>query len=1301
MPEDKPQASLNAATTLPMEIAAPLHRIVRRHRRLKIISALLKAILLSLLLVLVVVLIIGGSPMMPLALRWVLVLSAWTAIIAATAWLLRPALGEVNLQSAAGLVEQTEPEHEERIISAVEFAENPPPVEHASPEMIQHVIMQAGEHTSRINMEAVVSTKYITRWMIYCLPAVLAWLILWPLFPQTLTTGVRRMFAPWSAPAGSALSISVNPGNVTLGQGAGLEIIAKAKPPLGGKPVHTMTLAMTNTTGAKRLVTMTRIGPNQFRAGLSDIESTFQYQVTTGDAQSPWYHANIIARPRISELELRYTYPAYTGLTARSVAGKDGAIQAIIGTQVQVIVHASEPLADKSSIVMQTPIADVLQNLPLTPLTGLEYQATFPIQYSSSYQIKLLNAQGIKNNDNHRWPITAMADQPPLIHILQPARRIRVRVDDVVPIVFEASNRYGLSGVQAIVRVDHSAAMRYRIDLAVKNPRQVRQQWKLSVADQLLTADHPHARTIFYRLEAIDNCEPTHQITRTSLHEFIIDRRLQQSYQQRRNMQAFKALNKTLAQARKDIIRDQQRISSLQRVPANHRLSANQQRMAAAVQQNLAQTADNLKAAAKAAENSAFSHNAKKAAAEMEKTLPQAANQIAAATFANPQRNENLSAAQRNLQQAQQALGNMQQHIAQQAGQQELADNLKTLAQEQQNLAKQMTEHPDSPFTQRRQQQLKKQLTQLLKQNKSLQTPVAAKVQPTMASLKDQLGKIMAAQQNAGNTLRQQLHARAVRQQLDQLASQQRKLNKNIRQLEQSTKSAGLARTNFPNSPALNSVVSNLRQHAAQAALAGQHAISERLKQTSQQLNNAAQPPTAQQRNTRRRALANQQQLSDLNQQTAGQKNLTAQQQLQAAQHAAGNINQLAQKMLNERPTPAEAADLNAAMTQAQQAMRAAADQNIRQAQASLLRAENLINQAVQQQLAAADAQRGGANPEQLRQWATQATQLAQQQEQLAAQTRQLMARKSAPPINAAQQARTARQIAAQIKRSAALAKQLETQTQSGAPDLNSDLAQARRQIQSGGKAQQASAQALSQANTVAAQEHQQSAQQHIRIAMDDLNGALHSPEMQDVPQYKNMIAGQIQRRQGAPEKSANGQIGKRQSGQNNSQQQTGQSHYQRIMAAAQQVQTAMEAQQQAGEGNSQAAQQAAQSLGAAGQTMNTQSGTSSDGTPGTGAAAGAGLAMGRQPGQASVAGIPGAAGTGISGNPSGITGPGGPAGTPPKPVLAMGISPAQWSNLGPMAKRQLLNTARQNIPAGYKRMVRDYYIRLSEMRSQ
>jgi hypothetical protein len=1307
MPEDTPQAGLHPATALPDEIAGTLHRIMLRHRRMNIIGASLKAILVSLLVFLVVVLIIGGSPTMPLALRWILVISAWTAMIAATVWLLRPALDEVNLQSAASLVERSEPEHEERIISAVEFAENPPPIEHASPEMVQRVMEQAGEHTARINMAAVVSTKQVTRWMAYCLPAVLAWLILWPLFPQTVTTGVRRMFVPWSTAAGSSPAIKVSPGDVTLGQGAGLEIIGKAKPPLGGKPARTMTLAMTNTAGAKRLVTMTRIGENQFRASLADVESTFQYQLHTGNAQSPWYHANVIARPRISELELRYTYPAYTGLTARSVAGKDGAIKAVIGTQVQIIVHASEPLAPRSSVAMHTPIAGVLQHLPLTPLTGLEYQATFPIQYSSSYRIDLLNAQGIKNNDNRRWPIVAVADQPPVIHVLQPARRIRVRVDDVVPIVFKASDTYGLSGVQAVVTVDQSTAMDYRVDLGAKNPRQVRQEWKLSVADQLEAADHPHARAIYYRLEAIDNCEPTHQKTRTSVHELIIDRHLRQSYQQRRNMEAFRALNKALTNARNNIRRDQQRISGLQQVTANRRFSANQQRMAAAVQQNLAQTVENMKAAATAAKHSAFSPNANKASAEAQQALPKAANHVAAATFSNShqarQRTANLAAAQQTLQHTRQALGQLQRHLAQQAGQQELADNLKTLAKQQKTLAKQLAQQPDSPSVQRRQQQLKKQLTQLLKKNQILQTPVAAKVQPTMATLKNQLGKIISAQQNAGETLQQQLRARTARQQLGQLAVKQQNLNQRVQQLEDSAESAGHAQNHWPNSPIMKSVVSNLRQHAARAALAGQHTISESLTDTAKQLNHAAQTPSTQSRQAQaqRQAMTNQRRLSEATQQTGGQNNLTARQQLQAAQHAASRMNRLAQKMLNEKPTIPEAAELNAAMAQAQQAMQAAADQNVSQAQASLQRAEHLMSQAVQQQLASTHAQRGLANPAQLRQWANQAAQLAQQQQQLAAQTRQLLAQKSAPPANATQQAQTARQIAAEIKQAAALAKTLETQTQSGAPSLNSDLAQARRQMQAGAQAQQSSAQALAKANTVAAQEHQQSAQQHIRIAMDDLNGALHSPEMRNVPQYNNMIAGQIPQRQNPTGKSAHGQSGQAPGSQSQSQSRsagTGQSNYQRLMAAAQQVQQAMQAQQQAGEGNLQAAQQAADSLGAAGNTINPQGGGS--GPSGTDAP-GTALAMGQQSGHVGAGGGPGTTGTGISAQPSGVIGPGGLAGTPPKPVLAMGISPAQWSNLGPLAKRQLLNTARQNIPAGYKRMVRDYYIQLSEMRSQ
>ncbi len=1294
MPENTLHTDSDAPGALSANIVEILGHVAGRHRRFQIISALLKAILICLLISLLVVLLLGGQPTMSPVLRWMVALGAWSGMIAATVWLVRPVWGEVDLQAAAGMVEKREPEHEERIISAVEFSQSPPPVEHASPEMVRHVIEEAQEHTDRINLDTVLSRKNIMQWAACCIPAVLAWLILWPLFPQTVTTGVRRIFAPWSTAVGSSLAIHVTPGDVTLGQGADLEILGKAKPPLGGKPVRSMTLSLTNTAGTQRLIAMTHIGPNVFRSNLTDIAGTFRYQLTSGNAQSPWYHANVTARPRISELQIKYTFPAYTALAPRSVAGKNGSIKAIIGTQVQLIVHASEPLAKKSFVAMGTPVAGVLQPLPLTPLTGLEYQATFPVEYSCSYRINLINAQGIKNNDNHLWPIVAIPDPPPLIHIVQPARRVRVRVDDSVPILFNASDKFGLSGVQAIITVGHSLPMSYKIDLGIKNPRHVQQTWNLSVADQLLTADRPHARAIFYRLEAIDNCQPGHQKTRTALHELLIDRHLQQSYQQRRDMAAYRTVKAAIAKAQNTLKRDRQRIANLQRTPGNRRFSAGQKRVAEQLQQNLAQTADNLQAAAKASQNSAFSANANKAAAAAEQHLPKAANQVAAANFATPQqsaqRNANLAAAQQNLGQSQQALNKLQQQMAQQAGQQQLADSLKTLARQQWALAKKMTEQPNSPKVRQQQQRLHRQLTKLLQQHKSLQTPVAAKVQPTMSSLKNQLGKIISAQQQAAGTLQRQLHAQSAKAQLAQLAAQQQKLNTHIKALETSAKSADQAQPNLPNDAVMNAVVGNLRQHAGPAALEGQNNIAQSLQKSAADLNHAAQPPSPQQQQAHQAALENAHQLSRINAATNPQGNTSPVQQANALQHTGGAMNQLAQKMLNQAPTPAEAKNLNDAMTQAQAAMRAAADQNAGQARASLQRAQQLMNKAVQQQVANTQTHAGQSG--QLQQLARKATQLAQQQQQLAAQTGKLMAQVSAPAVNPGQQAQNARKIAQQISQAAALAKKLEQQTQTGAPDLNSDIAQARRQMRSGTRDQQASAQALKKVNQTAAEEHQQSALQHLRIALDDLNGALHSPEMRNVPQYKNMIAGQIQEQrkgtggQAAGKQQANGN--KRQSG--NQQAQTGQSSYQRIMSAAQQVQNALQSQQQAGQGNSQAAQQAARSLGAAGETMNTQG---SPGAPASGS--GASLAMG-QPG---TGGTQGAAGNALSGNPNGMTGPGTPTGAPPKPVLAMGISPAQWSNLGPLAKRQLLNSARQNIPSGYKRMVRDYYIRLSEMR--
>ncbi len=1295
MADTTQEINAGVSAVLPVDIAESLGRVAKRYRRLQIAGALLRAILAGLLLVLGLVLVMGAWPMLPVAGRWIIALAAWAGTITVSVWFLRPALSTVNLQSAAYLVEKREPEHEERIISAVEFAQNPPPVEQASPDLVQQVITQARQHTEHIHLPTVLSAQTLWRRIGYCGAAVLAWLILWPLFPQTVTTGVWRIFAPWSTPPGCGLTIRVTPGDVTTGQGDTLEIIGRAILPPGGKPVHSMTLAMNNSAGFQRLINMTRIGPHQFRSEVKNIAASFQYRLQADHIATPWYHARIIARPRISELQLRYTFPAYTSLPPRRVVGKNGTIQALIGTQVQLIVQASEPLATASSLSMHTPIAGVLQQLPLTKLAGLEYQATFPVQYTSRYRINLINAQGIKNSDNREWPIIAIPDHPPMIHILEPARRVRVRVDDVIPITFAASDQFGLAGVKAMVRVGQAPFLRYRIDLGIKNPRQVQQQWKLSIADQLRQADQPRAKVIFYRLEASNNCTPAHQKTRTSLHECIIDRHLLASYQQRQDRRAYQKLNKIMAQAQRNIRQDQLRISSLQRAVGNRRWSANQLHAAQRVQQSLAQTVDNLKAAARSAQNSALATGAQKAAATAEQNLPQAANEVAAATFSGPQqavqRSRNFAGAQRNLQQTQQTLRQLRQQMAQTADQQELADHLRSLARQQQKLARQMLQQPDSSTLQRRQHQLHSQLSKLVQKHKSLQTPVAAKVQPTLTDLKNRIGKILSSQQIAEHTLRQQFASKAAKGQMGALAAQQQQLNQQIQQLDNFINFTHQPQLNPPNSAMMNAVVNNLQRHAANAALTGQNQITDRLNQTAQALRLESQGPTTQQRRAYQQAMRDQRDLTKLGSHLSTQPFITASQQSNRLIRQAQALKQLAQKMLNAQPIPAAAQMLNAALIQAQQAQQAAADQNVRQTSLALQRSAGLLSQAVQQQLAATHI--ATAYSGQMRQWAQQAAQLAQRQQQLAATTRRLLSEQSAPPYNANQQAQTARHIATQINQAAALARQLEQQTQSGAPDLSTSIAQAQRQMQAGNQAQRTSAHAIHQANIAAALEHQQAALQHIRIALDDLNGALNSPEMRSVPQYKDMIAGEIQPSHSASHEATTGEKSAPQGASNTLP--PGLNSYQRIMAAAQQVQNALGAQQQAGQGNLQAAQQAVQALGMAGQTMNTAGISPSSEAPGT---SGTGLAMGEKAGAAN--GHPGFGRSADSGNPTGLNGSGGPAGAPPQLVLAMGVSPAQWRNLGPLAQRRLLNTARQHIPSGYKRMVRDYYIRLSEMRA-
>ena len=113
---------------------------------------------------------------------------------------------------------------------------------------------------------------------------------------------------------------------------------------------------------------------------------------------------------------------------------------------------------------------------------------------------------------------------------------------------------------------------------------------------------------------------------------------------------------------------------------------------------------------------------------------------------------------------------------------------------------------------------------------------------------------------------------------------------------------------------------------------------------------------------------------------------------------------------------------------------------------------------------------------------------------------------------------------------------------------------------------------------------------------------------------------------------------------------------------------------------------------------------------PGLGQGQMPGQGQGQQPGQGQGQGL-------ANGNPGGQPGnnpngqPGGGGGIKiamdgrtieePKEVQDVGISPSDWARLSPELQSQLLHSAQQPGPPGYRDMIKNYYSRIARMQGQ
>jgi len=150
--------------------------------------------------------------------------------------------------------------------------------------------------------------------------------------------------------------------------------------------------------------------------------------------------------PITGDIELTYRYPAYTGLTPRTVPGTNGEVSAPAGTEVALRTRSDREV-ERAELVVNG------ETLPLVVEGQRELSGSFLAKKSGSYHFVFYDTGKKPLVTGPDIPLNVEVDAPPQVTLLTPATEIEVDPDEQVTLKYEATDDYGLNGLALVFRM--------------------------------------------------------------------------------------------------------------------------------------------------------------------------------------------------------------------------------------------------------------------------------------------------------------------------------------------------------------------------------------------------------------------------------------------------------------------------------------------------------------------------------------------------------------------------------------------------------------------------------------------------------------------------------------------------------------------------------------------------------------------------------------------------------------------------------------------------------------------------------
>lgn len=438
------------------------------------------------------------------------------------------------------LVERTHPELSELLVSAVQLEArlaSAPPDEAA---LVRRVLASAEQRAGELDLSGVDDPRGPRVSLGAGLGAALLAALLFGQAPAQTRIFLARMLGggpEWPRRTNLVLEVPIAGGraqvsesegriDVLLARGSDVPVVVRAE----GVVPDEVTLHFGS--GRREVLGAARGGV--FRTLLRSVQEDLEFHVTGGDDRDrvPRVFVTVLQPPDVAALAVSIEPPAYTRLPARLV--RDADVEVLAGSRVRVAMLPDPPDARGLARVLpedrELPLVEVpwprreeddapRPDEPLLAL-GFEVEAGETLRY----RFELVDSSGLPNPDPGLFAIHVVADRPPEVEVLAPARgEIEAVAGGALPLRVRAFDDYGVARLEWSVE---SAGEAPRGPVALvgepledQSPERGRRQGRFAARTlevrELFGASEPvEGQLLELEVRAHDNREPQAQVGR-------------------------------------------------------------------------------------------------------------------------------------------------------------------------------------------------------------------------------------------------------------------------------------------------------------------------------------------------------------------------------------------------------------------------------------------------------------------------------------------------------------------------------------------------------------------------------------------------------------------------------------------------------------------------------------------------------------------------------------------------------------------------------------------------------------------